>query len=80
VEDYEQIRKAFFVEGLSIRAIHRKLHVDRETICKAIVQPVPQPYQWQPCSPHQPPIKFHQPECAASVFPRCQLFNLTASQ
>ena len=45
VEDYEEIRKAFFVEGLSIRAIHRKLHVDRETIRKAIVQPVPQPYQ-----------------------------------
>ncbi len=45
VEDYEEIRKAFFVEGLSIRAIHRKLMVDRETIRKAIVQPVPQPYQ-----------------------------------
>jgi len=45
VEDYEQIRKAFFIEGLSIRAIHRQLNVDRETIRKAIVQPVPQPYQ-----------------------------------
>jgi transposase len=45
VEDCEEIRKAFFVEGFSIRAIHRKLHVDRETIRKAIVQPVPQPYQ-----------------------------------
>ena len=45
VEDYEQIRKAFFVEGQSIRAIHRQLNVDRETIRKAIVQPAPQPYQ-----------------------------------
>jgi transposase len=45
VEDYEHIRRAFFVEGLSIRAIHRKLHVDRETIRKAIVEPVPKPYQ-----------------------------------
>jgi transposase len=45
VEDYEQIRRAFFVEGLSIRAIHRKLQVDRETIRKAIVEPVPKPYQ-----------------------------------
>lgn len=45
VEDYEQIRRAFFVEGLSIRAIHRQLQVDRETIRKAIVQPAPQPYQ-----------------------------------
>jgi len=45
VEDYEQIRRAFFVEGMSIRAIHRKLQVDRETIRKAIVEPVPKPYQ-----------------------------------
>jgi hypothetical protein len=45
VEEYEQIRRAFFVEGLSIRAIHRELQVDRETIRKAIVEPVPKPYQ-----------------------------------
>lgn len=45
VEDYEQIRRAFFVEGLSIRAIHRRLGVDRKTIRKAIVEPVPKPYQ-----------------------------------
>lgn len=45
VEDYEQIRRAFFVEGLSIRAIHRKLQVDRQTIRKAIVEPVPKGYQ-----------------------------------
>jgi transposase len=45
VEDYEQIRRAFFVEGLSIRGIHRRLGVDRKTIRKAIVEPVPKPYQ-----------------------------------
>ena len=45
VEDYEQIRRAFFVEGLSIRAIHRRLKVDRATIRKAIVEPTPKPYQ-----------------------------------
>jgi transposase len=45
VEEYEQIRRAFFIEGQSIRAIHRKLQVDRETIRKAIVEPVPKPYQ-----------------------------------
>lgn len=45
VEDYEQIRRAYFVEGLSIRAIHRQLKVDRKTIRKAIVEPIPKPYQ-----------------------------------
>ncbi len=45
VEDYEQIRRAFFVEGLSIREIHRRLQVARKTIRKAIVEPIPKPYQ-----------------------------------
>lgn len=45
VEDYEQIRRAYFVEGLSIRAIHRQLKVDRKTIRKALVEPIPKPYQ-----------------------------------
>jgi len=45
VEDYEQIRRAFFVEGLSIREIHRRLGVARETIRKAVVEPAPKPYQ-----------------------------------
>lgn len=45
VEDYEAIRRAFFLEGLSIRVINRNLGYDRETIRKAIVNPTPQPYQ-----------------------------------
>ena len=45
VEDYEALRQAFFFEGLSIRANHRQLNYDRETIRKAIVNPTPQPYQ-----------------------------------
>jgi transposase len=45
VEDYEVIRRAYFIEGLSIRAINRSLGYDRETIRKAIVSPTPQPYQ-----------------------------------
>jgi transposase len=44
VEDYEGIRRAYFVDKLSIRAIHRMLGYDRETIRKAIVQAAPVPY------------------------------------
>ena len=44
VEDYETIRRAYFVSKLSIRAIHRVLGYDRETIRKAIVQAAPVPY------------------------------------
>jgi transposase len=45
VEDYEEIRRAYFVEGLSIREIHRRLKVDRRAIRKAIVEPTPKLYQ-----------------------------------
>ena len=45
VEDYEAIRRAYFVEGESIRGIHRQLGYDRETIRKAIVNPKPEGYQ-----------------------------------
>jgi transposase len=44
VEDYETIRRAYFVEKKSIRAIHRELGYDRDTIRKAIVNPSPKPY------------------------------------
>jgi transposase len=44
VEDYEAIRRAYFVEKQSIRAIHKMLGYDRETIRKAIVQAAPTPY------------------------------------
>ncbi len=45
VEDYEEIRRAYFVEKISIREIHRRLGQDRDTIRKAITSPAPQPYQ-----------------------------------
>jgi transposase len=51
VEDYEEIRRAYFVEGLSIRAIQRRLKHDRKTIRKAIVNPVPEPYQLEQAKP-----------------------------
>lgn len=45
VEDYESIRRAYFVDQLSIRAIHRQFGYDRETIRKAVTNAAPQPYQ-----------------------------------
>lgn len=45
VEDYEAIRRAYFIEHKSIRAIHREQGYDRETIRKAITQSSPVPYQ-----------------------------------
>lgn len=44
VDDYEEIRRAYSIDKLSIRAIHRKLGFDRETIRKAITNPAPEPY------------------------------------
>lgn len=44
VDDYEEIRRAYFVEKQSIRAIHRMTGYDRETIRKAIVHAGPTPY------------------------------------
>ena len=54
VEDYENIRRAYFIERQSIRQIHRQLGVDRDTIRKAIVNPVPQPYTLK--QPREAPV------------------------
>ena len=54
VEDYEQIRRAYFVDHQSIRQIHRQLGVDRDTIRKAIVNPAPQPYTLK--QPREAPV------------------------
>jgi hypothetical protein len=43
-EENEAIRQAYFVDKQSIRAIHRMLGYDRETICTAIVQAASVPY------------------------------------
>jgi len=45
VDDYEEIRRAYNLEHKSIRAIHRQMGYDRETIRKAIVNPAPDPYR-----------------------------------
>jgi len=44
VDDYEAIRRAFFLDGLSIREIGRKLHHGRALIRKAIAQAEPAQY------------------------------------
>jgi transposase len=54
VEDYEQIRRAYFVEKQSIRAIRRVYGYSREFIRKAIANPAPQPYQLK--EPRKAPV------------------------
>jgi transposase len=45
VEDYERIRKAYYVEGLSIREIGRRLHHGRHLIRKALERAEPEEYR-----------------------------------
>jgi len=45
VEDYEQIRKAYHIEGLSIREISRRYKHGRKLIRKALENTAPGPYQ-----------------------------------
>lgn len=45
VEDYEAIRRAYFIEKKSIRQIAREQHHSHTTIRKAIDKVQPQPYQ-----------------------------------
>jgi len=54
VEDYEAIRRAYFVDKLSIRAVHRRLGYDRGTIRKVIVQAAPVPYTLE--RPREAPV------------------------
>jgi transposase len=45
VDDYESIRKAYYLEGLSIRAIGKRLHHSRRLIRKALDHAQPEGYQ-----------------------------------
>ncbi len=45
VDDYESIRKAYYLEGLSIREISKRLHHSRRLIRKAIDHAQPEGYQ-----------------------------------
>ena len=53
VDDYEKIRKAYYVEGLSIRAISRQLGHCRKAIRKALDHAEPEGYQRK--QPHTAP-------------------------
>ena len=44
VEDYEEIRRRYFIDGWSIRKISRELHRCRRTVRKAVVRAEPSPY------------------------------------
>lgn len=54
VDDFETIRRAYFIEKQSIRGIHRSLGFDRETIRKAIVAAAPVVYTL--ASPREAPV------------------------
>jgi transposase len=54
VEDIEAIRRAYFVEGLSMREIARTLHHGRRLVKKAIADPGP--YQFQQQKPRAAPV------------------------
>ena len=54
VEDIEAIRRAYFIEGLSIREIARKLHHGRRLVKKAIADAGP--YQYQLQKPRPAPV------------------------
>jgi len=45
VEDYEKIRKAYYVEGLSIRAISKQMRYSRKLIRQALADAEPKGYQ-----------------------------------
>src|SRR3990172_11307015 len=45
VDDYERIRKAYYLEGLSIREISRRWHHSRRLIRKAIDHAQPEGYR-----------------------------------
>ena len=52
VEEIEDIRRAYFMDGLSVREIGRKLHHGRRLIRKAITDPGPYQYHaaTSPCA------------------------------
>lgn len=44
VDDYEKIRKAYHIEGLTIREISRRYKHSRRLVRKALEHPIPEKY------------------------------------
>ena len=54
VEVYEKIRRAYFIEGLSIRDTSRRYHYSRRLVRKAIIRPKPDSYKLK--QPRKAPV------------------------
>jgi len=72
VEDYEQIRKAYYLEGLSIREISRRFRHSRRLIRKAIDQAQPEGYRLQQERP-APVLAPYKPRIDALIVESAQL-------
>jgi transposase len=64
VDDYEAIRRAYFVEGCSIRGIIRRLHHGSRVIRKALDQPQPERYRLTKSRP-APTLEPYKPKIQA---------------
>lgn len=66
VDDYEQIRKAYYLEGLSIREISRRFHHGRTLVRKAIDHAQPAGYQLKEARP-APVLAPYKPKIDALI-------------
>ena len=72
VEDYERIRKAYYVEGLSMREICRRFHHGRNVIRKALDYAEPEAYRLKEPRP-APVLAAYKPRIDALILESEQL-------
>ena len=72
VEDYERIRKAYYVEGLSMREICRRFHHGRNVIRKALDHAEPEAYRLKEPRP-APVLAAYKPRIDALILESEQL-------